>query len=127
MKKLREKNEGLKAELKSEQEKNQELEEQLEKLKEEMLNQSSAQGDDKSINPHQLLSLTSEIKRLESEKEKLEVNNSKLQEHISCLKRSVSEVEEVWLDEYWLKLDIVTPFWREVPRENIILYGTARG
>ena len=96
MKKLREKNEGLKAELKSEQEKNLQLEEQLEKLKEEMfINQSSAQGDDKSVNPHQLLSLTSEIKRLESEKEKLEVNNGKLQEHISCLKRSVSEVEEV--------------------------------
>ncbi|KAK2568022.1 hypothetical protein P5673_007931 [Acropora cervicornis] len=94
VKKLREKNEGLKAELKSEQEKNQELEEQLEKLKEEMLNQSSAQGDDKSINPHQLLSLTSEIKRLESEKEKLEINNCKLQDHISSLKRSVSEVEE---------------------------------
>ncbi|XP_067040877.1 putative leucine-rich repeat-containing protein DDB_G0290503 isoform X2 [Acropora muricata] len=70
--KLRERNESLEAELKSEQEKNQQLEEQLEKLKEEMLNQSSAQKDDKSINPHQLLSLSSEIKRLENEKEKLE-------------------------------------------------------
>ena len=93
MKKLREKNEGLKAELKSEQVKNQQLEEQLEKLKEEKLNQSSTQEDDKSINPHQLQSLTSEIKRLENEKEKLEINNCKLQEHISSLKCSVSEVE----------------------------------
>ena len=83
----------MKAELKSEQEKNQQLEERLEKLKEEMLNQSSAQEDDKSINPHQLLSLSSEIKRLE--KEKLEVNNCKPQDHISSSKRSVSEVEQV--------------------------------
>ena len=95
MKKLREKNKSLKAEFKSEQEKNQQLEELLEKLKEEKLNQSSAQEDDKSINPHQLPSLSSEIKRLENEKDKLEINNCRPQDHISSLKCSVSEVEQV--------------------------------
>ena len=95
VKKLREKNAGLKTELKIEQDKNVQLEEQLAKIKDGKVNESSSQLDDKQGSPaSQVETLEEVISRLESEKVKLKTDNSKLQEHISCLK-AIRDAEQV--------------------------------